>query len=105
MSSWNDRVRSSVEGYPVRREMQIAAGEVSAATTISINTSAAVHTVHVHAHMGDATLAFPASSGGATLHIHNGDQFTTDFGGLLSGGDFVLDGGGAHYLIGYVLPP
>lgn len=105
MSHWNDRVRSSIEGWPIRRAMQVAAGEVSAATTISINASAAIHAVHVDAHSGDATLRFPSGSGGETLHIHNGDAITIDFHGLLAGGDFLLDGGGAHYLIGYVLPP
>ena len=104
MSHWNDCVRSSAEGYPLRRGMQVAAGQVTAATTISINASAAIHAVHVDAHSGDATLKFPSGSGGASLHIHNGDAVDVDFRGLLAGGDFVLTGGGAHYLIGYVLP-
>lgn len=105
MSHWNDRVRSSIEGHPVRRAMRVAAGEVSAATTISIDASAAIHAVHVDAHSGDATITFPSASGGSSLHIHNGDAVTLDFHGLLAGGDFVVSGGGAHYLIGYVLPP
>jgi len=104
MSHWNDRIRSSAEGYPLRRGMQVAAGQVSTATTISINASAAVHAVHVDAHSGDATLTFPSGSGGASLHVHNRDFVTLDFHGLLAGGDFVLTGEGAHYLIGFVLP-
>lgn len=97
---WNDRMRSAAEGYPCSRGMQVSAGDVAA--TVSIPTNAAVHTVHVEAHSGDATVAFPASSGGSTLSVKNGSVVSLDFKGHLAGGSFVVSGSGCHYLFSWV---
>ena len=104
MSHWNDATRSAIEGYPHNRYLKIEAGETTALLTISLSAQAAVHHVFCESHTGDSTLTLPASSGGQTIHIHNNRYVDFDFKGLLTGGDFIIDGAGVHYLISYVLP-
>jgi hypothetical protein len=100
--AWNDRVAGALDGRPTTRgQLQVLAGEVSALTTFVVDAGAHVHHLHLDAHSGDATFTFP---GGQFLHVHNGDTVTLDFRGLLAGGTFTLDGGGAHYLLSYLLP-
>jgi len=120
MPAWNDRIAEAVEalvewgaslgsaasGYPAdARSMLIAAGQTAGTETISIPTTAAVHSVFFESHSGDATITFPAASGGSSLHVHNGNSVALDLHGLLAGGDFEIGGTGTHYLITYVPEP
>lgn len=100
--AWNDRVALALDGRPTSSGgMQVVAGQLSALTTVAVDAGACMHHIYINAHSGDATLTFP---NGQTLHVHNGDDFSMDCKGLLAGGTFVIDGGGVHYLLSYLLP-
>ena len=100
MASFNDRIANAAEGHNMNARAVVAAGNISAATTVRVPSNATIHKVFCDFTTGGGTVKFPNNQ---TFTGRANQVYDFDFHGTLAGGEIVITpNANSRYLITYV---